>query len=115
MPAFGRIAVSYECRKAWRVIMGVFAVEIALDPWGILAWLVVGIIAGWLAGVVMKGSGYGVIGDLIIGLIGAVIGGFLFSLVGASYGLLGSIIVAFIGACILIAVVRLVRGGRARF
>jgi uncharacterized membrane protein YeaQ/YmgE (transglycosylase-associated protein family) len=95
--------------------MGVFAVEIALDPWGILAWLVVGIIAGWLAGVVMKGSGYGVIGDLIIGLIGAVIGGFLFSLVGASYGLLGSIVVAFIGACILIAVVRLVRGGRARF
>jgi uncharacterized membrane protein YeaQ/YmgE (transglycosylase-associated protein family) len=115
MPAFGRIAVSDEFRKVWRIVMSVFAVEIALDPWGLLAWLVVGVIAGWLAGVVMKGSGYGVIGDLIIGLIGAVIGGFIFSLVGASYGLLGSIFVAFIGACILIAVVRFARGGRTRF
>jgi uncharacterized membrane protein YeaQ/YmgE (transglycosylase-associated protein family) len=115
MPAFGRFAVSDEFRKVWRIVMSVFAVEIALDPWGLLAWLVVGVIAGWLAGVVMKGSGYGVIGDLIIGLIGAVIGGFIFSLVGASYGLLGSIFVAFIGACILIAVVRFARGGRTRF
>jgi len=94
--------------------MSIFASDLP-DPWWILTWLVIGIVAGWLAGVVMKGSGYGLIGDLIIGLIGSLIGGFLFSLVGASYGLLGSIIVAFIGACILIALVRLVRGGRARF
>jgi uncharacterized membrane protein YeaQ/YmgE (transglycosylase-associated protein family) len=95
--------------------MGIFA-EIALDPVSVITWLVVGIVAGWLAGLVMKGSGYGVVGDLIIGLIGAFVGGFLFSLVGGAYGgLLGSILIAFIGACILIVVVRFVTRGRTRF
>jgi uncharacterized membrane protein YeaQ/YmgE (transglycosylase-associated protein family) len=91
--------------------------EIALDPVSIIAWIVVGIVAGWLAGLVMKGSGYGVVGDLIIGLIGALVGGFLFSAVGvwASGGLVGSILVAFIGACILIFVVRFLSRGRSRF
>jgi uncharacterized membrane protein YeaQ/YmgE (transglycosylase-associated protein family) len=94
--------------------MGIFA-DIALDPVSIILWIVVGVVAGWLAGVVMKGSGYGLIGDLIIGLVGAVVGGFVFSLFGAGAGgLLGSIVVAFIGACILIAVVRFVSGGRSR-
>jgi uncharacterized membrane protein YeaQ/YmgE (transglycosylase-associated protein family) len=111
---FGSIVFHYESRKLGRMVMGIFA-DIVLDPWGILGWVVVGVIAGWLAGVVMKGSGYGVVGDLVIGLIGALVGGFIFSLFGAGYGgLLGSIIVAFIGACILIAVVRFVRGGRTR-
>jgi uncharacterized membrane protein YeaQ/YmgE (transglycosylase-associated protein family) len=96
-----------------RIVMGILAV--VLDPVGIILWIVVGVVAGWLAGVVMKGSGYGVIGDLIIGLIGALVGGFVFSLFGAAYGgLLGSILVAFIGACILIAIVRFVSGGRSR-
>jgi uncharacterized membrane protein YeaQ/YmgE (transglycosylase-associated protein family) len=91
--------------------------EIPLDPVSIIAWIVVGIVAGWLAGLVMKGSGYGVVGDLIIGLIGALVGGFLFSAVGvwASGGLVGSILVAFIGACILIFVVRFLSRGRSRF
>ncbi len=95
--------------------MSVFA-DIAIEPTSLIIWLVVGIVAGWLAGVVMKGSGYGVLGDLIIGLIGAVAGGFLFSAAGwASGGFLGSILVAFIGACILIFVVRFFRRGRSRF
>lgn len=72
-------------------------------------WLVVGLIAGFLASVVMRGGGYGIIGDIIAGLIGAFIGGWLFGLLGISTGggVVGSIIVAFVGACILIAILRL--------
>lgn len=83
---------------------------------GILSWIVLGLIAGFLASVVMKGGGYGIIGDIIVGIIGALIGGFVFSLFGAGgvTGLnIGSIIVAFIGACILIAILRAVSGRRA--
>jgi uncharacterized membrane protein YeaQ/YmgE (transglycosylase-associated protein family) len=88
--------------------MSVFA-EIDLNPGGIIAWLVVGLLAGWLAGKVMSGAGYGLIGDLIVGLIGAVIGGFVFGLlVSGDVGLWGSIAVAFLGACLLIFIVRAV-------
>ena len=85
-----------------------------LDPGGLIAWLVVGLIAGWLAGQFMRGGGYGLVGDIIVGIIGAFIGGFIFSLLlpGTSAGLIGSIIVAFIGACILIAILRAVSGSR---
>jgi uncharacterized membrane protein YeaQ/YmgE (transglycosylase-associated protein family) len=86
-----------------------------LDPGGILAWLVVGLVAGWLAGKVSRGSGYGLIGDVVVGLIGALIGGFLAGLIfHGSVGLLGSIIIAFIGAVILLAVLRAFSGRRAR-
>ena len=83
-----------------------------LDPGGIIAWLVVGLIAGWLAGMVMKGGGYGVVGDIVVGIIGAFVGGFVFSLItgGGTAGFWGSIAVAFIGAVILIAIVRALPG-----
>jgi uncharacterized membrane protein YeaQ/YmgE (transglycosylase-associated protein family) len=83
-----------------------------LNPGGILAWLLVGLVAGWLAGQFMKGSGYGLIGDIIMGVIGAFVGGLLFSflLPGSSVGLLGSIVVAFIGAVVLILAVRALPG-----
>lgn len=73
----------------------------------ILALLIVGLVAGWIAGLVMKGEGYGIIGDIIVGIIGAVIGGWLFGLlgVGAGAGIIGSIIVAAIGAIILVFLV----------
>ena len=75
----------------------------------VLWWLVVGLVAGFLASLVMRGGGYGIVGDIIVGLVGAFIGGFLASLVGlGSSGLIGTIIIAFIGACILIAILRLV-------
>lgn len=78
----------------------------------ILAWIIVGLIAGWLAGYVMKGGGYGVVGDIIIGIIGALIGGFLTSALFGTNAVSGlnlvSIIVAFIGAVILIAILRAV-------
>ncbi|MBI4505341.1 MAG: GlsB/YeaQ/YmgE family stress response membrane protein [Chloroflexi bacterium] len=79
-----------------------------LDPGGIVAWLIVGLIAGWLAGVVMRGGGYGIVGDIIIGLVGAFIGGFIFSLLGVAgqAGFIGSIVVAFVGAVMLIAILR---------
>ena len=73
-----------------------------------LIWfLLIGLIAGWLAGQFMRGGGYGIIGDMIVGVIGAVLGGWLFGLLGINAGgLIGSIIVAFIGAVILIAILR---------
>jgi len=77
-----------------------------------LVWfLLIGLIAGWLAGRVMRGGGYGVVGDMIVGVIGALIGGWLFSTLGISAGggLIGAIIVAFIGAVILIALLRMLR------
>jgi uncharacterized membrane protein YeaQ/YmgE (transglycosylase-associated protein family) len=82
----------------------------------VIWWLVVGLIAGLLASVVMRGGGYGIVGDIIVGIIGAFLGGWLFSLLGVSTGdgLIGSIIVAFIGACILIAILRAVSGGFSR-
>ena len=73
----------------------------------LLLFLLIGLIAGWLAGVVMKGGGYGIIGDIILGILGSFVGGFLFSLLGlGASGLVGSIIVAFVGAIVLIFIMR---------
>ena len=86
-----------------------------LEPGGLIAWLVVGLIAGWLAGQFMKGGGYGIIGDIVLGIVGSFIGGFVFSLLlpGSSVGLIGSIVVAFVGAVILIALARALTRGRS--
>lgn len=73
-------------------------------------FIIIGLVAGWLAGVIMKGGGYGVVGDIVVGIIGAVLGGWLFSAMGvATGGLLGAIIVATIGAIILIALLRVIK------
>ena len=73
----------------------------------LLVLLLIGLIAGWLAGVVMRGGGYGIVGDMIIGILGSLVGGFLFSLLGlGASGFLGSIIVAFVGAVVLIFIMR---------
>jgi len=84
---------------------------------GILSWIVVGLIAGWLAGLVVKGGGYGCVGDIIVGVIGGLLGGW-----GASYffhmgdpmsGInLPSIGVAFVGAVIFVVILRLISGKR---
>lgn len=88
----------------------------ALTPGGLIAWLIVGLIAGFLASRIMRGRGYGIIGDIIVGLIGAFIGGLIANLLipGATFGFWGSIVVAFIGACILIAILRAISGGLRR-
>ena len=77
----------------------------------LLWFLIVGLVAGWLAGVLVKNGGFGVIGDLVVGVIGALLGGWLFSTLGASAGggLLGSIIVTLVGAVVLLFIVRLVK------
>jgi uncharacterized membrane protein YeaQ/YmgE (transglycosylase-associated protein family) len=91
----------------------VLAADVALTT--IVWWLVVGLIAGFLASVVMRGGGYGIIGDIVIGIVGAIIGGFLASLLGISAGgFVGTIIIAFIGAVILIAILRAVSGSYGR-
>jgi uncharacterized membrane protein YeaQ/YmgE (transglycosylase-associated protein family) len=78
---------------------------------GLLAWIVVGLIAGWLAGVIMKGGGYGVVADIVLGMLGGIVGGWLFGVLGIwpGGGLLGSILIAFVGAVVLIAVTRVLR------
>jgi uncharacterized membrane protein YeaQ/YmgE (transglycosylase-associated protein family) len=74
-------------------------------------FLLIGLVAGWLAGQLVGGGGFGVIGDIIVGVIGALLGGFLFSSLGVSSGggLLGAIIVATIGAILFIFVLRLIK------
>ncbi|MDQ7830490.1 MAG: GlsB/YeaQ/YmgE family stress response membrane protein [Desulfovibrionaceae bacterium] len=76
----------------------------------LLWFLLVGLIAGWLAGVLVKGGGFGLVGDLLVGVLGAVIGGYLFgSAIIGVHGLLGSILVATLGAVILLVLLRVVR------
>jgi uncharacterized membrane protein YeaQ/YmgE (transglycosylase-associated protein family) len=75
----------------------------------VIWFLIVGVVAGWLAGLLLKGGGFGLIGDLVVGILGALIGGLLFggSLLGG--GLLGSIVVATLGAVILLVVLRVIK------
>jgi len=74
-------------------------------------FILVGLVAGWLAGQFMKGGGFGVVGDIVVGIVGALIGGFLFSKMGVSTGggLIGAIVVATIGAVVLIVLLRLIK------
>jgi uncharacterized membrane protein YeaQ/YmgE (transglycosylase-associated protein family) len=89
------------------------AINLSLS--NVLWWLLVGLVAGFLASRVMRGGGYGLIGDIVVGLIGAFIGGWLAGFLGlGSYGLIGTIVVAFIGACILLAILHAVTRGAPR-
>ena len=74
-------------------------------------FILIGLAAGWLAGQLMKGGGFGVFGDIIVGVIGALIGGYLFRYFGISAGggLLGALIVATIGAIVLLFLLRLIK------
>ncbi len=76
----------------------------------LLVFLFMGLIAGWLAGVLFKGSGFGILGDIIVGVIGAEIGGWIFGKLGLSaYGFGGAVLMAFVGAVALLVVIKLVR------
>lgn len=87
---------------------------LALQPGGILAWIVVGLLAGWLAGLITRAEGFGCFGNIVIGLLGAAIGGFLFSLFGSTdrAGFWESVAVATLGAIVLLALAR--AAGRPR-
>ena len=80
-----------------------------MEPQGIIIWLVIGAVAGWLAGLIVKGGGYGIIGDIVVGIIGSVVFGWLFGALGygSGMGIIGSIVASTIGAVILIFVLRL--------
>lgn len=85
---------------------------------GILSWIVVGLIAGWLAGLVMRGGGYGILGDIIIGIVGALVGGFiasaLFNVPDPLSGInLTTIFISFLGAVLMIAILRMIGGRRS--
>jgi uncharacterized membrane protein YeaQ/YmgE (transglycosylase-associated protein family) len=83
----------------------------------ILVWLFVGLVAGLLASVVVRGSGYGLVGDIVLGITGAIVGGWAFRELGwrpPFSGLSGTIAVAFVGAVVVLAAVRLLVGARAR-
>lgn len=81
---------------------------------GLIIALIVGGIAGWLAGLVVQGTGFGLVGDIVVGILGALIAGFLFPYFGLTLtlggGILGAIIMAFIGAVILLVIVRVIKG-----
>jgi uncharacterized membrane protein YeaQ/YmgE (transglycosylase-associated protein family) len=82
--------------------------------YGFIGWILIGLIAGWLAGKVTRGRGFGLIADLFLGLIGAVIGGWIFGRLGVtSFGFIGSLAAATVGAVVLVAVARLFSGSSA--
>jgi uncharacterized membrane protein YeaQ/YmgE (transglycosylase-associated protein family) len=73
-------------------------------------FIIIGIIAGWLAGKIMRGAGFGLLGDLVIGIIGALLGGFIFGQLGISAGgLVGALVTATIGAIVLLFLIRLIK------
>ena len=83
-------------------------------PRGLLAWLFLGLVAGWLAGKLSRGRGYGCIGDIILGLLGSVVGGWIFTklgIVSAANSFLYSLAAATLGAVVLVAIVHLFTGG----
>jgi len=78
---------------------------------GLIVWIVVGLIAGWAAGKIMKGSGYGVLGDIVLGILGGIFGGWILGVLGlySGGGLIPSILTAIIGAVLLVALVRMIK------
>jgi len=86
-----------------------------LDPGSWISWIIVGLIAGAIAARVVAGRGFGCLADIVVGVAGALIGGFLLGAVfhvTGTVGFWGSIIVAFIGAAVLLSVLKLLSGGR---
>ena len=86
-----------------------------LQPGGFIAWLVIGLLAGAIAGRLVRGRGYGCLVDVVVGILGAVIGGFLVGLVlpvSQAYGFIGSLLVAILGAVVLLAFIRLLSPSR---
>jgi len=90
-------------------------IETSGEAMTFLTWIIVGLVAGVLASLVMGGTGYGLIGDIIVGIVGAFVGGWIFASLGVSSpwgGLPGTIFIAFIGAVVLLFLLRLIRGAR---
>ena len=83
-----------------------------MESTGLIMFLVIGGVAGWLAGLLMKGRGFGLLGNIVVGIIGSFIGGFLANVVGiAATGILGSILLATAGAAVLLFLIGLIKKG----
>ena len=82
-----------------------------MDPVGIVVWLAIGALSGWLAGQLVKGYGFGLVGNIVVGIVGAIIGGWLFSQFGAAGGggFVGSIVTSVVGGVVLLFLIGLVR------
>ncbi len=80
------------------------------QPGSLIAWIMLGLLAGWIAGQLTRGRGFGCVGNVVVGLVGAVVGGFLFSALGfhGPAGFLGSLLIAAVGASVLIFLINLV-------
>ncbi|MCO5762629.1 MAG: GlsB/YeaQ/YmgE family stress response membrane protein [Chromatiaceae bacterium] len=79
-----------------------------MDTHSLIIFLVIGAVAGWLAGLLMRGGGFGLLGNIVVGIVGSVIGGFLFGLLGITAGgFVGSLVTAVVGAAVLLFVVGL--------
>src|SRR2546428_2012092 len=97
------------------IAAGLLDSRLNLDPGSWLAWIVVGLIAGAIAARVVAGRGFGCIADIVVGVAGAFIGGFLFGAIfhtNVTVGFWGSIVVAFVGAAVLLGALKLLSGGR---
>lgn len=94
---------------------GLLASRLNLDPGSWLSWILIGLIAGAVASRVVAGRGFGCLADIVVGIAGAIIGGFLLGALfgaGGTVGFWGSLIVAFLGAAVLLAALKLLSGGR---
>ncbi|HEY4168530.1 MAG TPA: GlsB/YeaQ/YmgE family stress response membrane protein [Reyranella sp.] len=82
-----------------------------MEAYGIVVWLIIGALAGWIAGRLVKGGGFGLIGDIIVGIVGAFIGGWLAGVLGINIGsgFIASVITAVVGAVILLLILRMIR------
>jgi len=81
-----------------------------MDITGLIVFLAIGAIAGWLGSTIMKGGGFGLLGNIVIGILGAIVGGFLFGMLGLSVGgFIGSVVMATVGAVVLLFVVGIIK------
>jgi uncharacterized membrane protein YeaQ/YmgE (transglycosylase-associated protein family) len=81
-----------------------------MDPLALVLFLTIGLVAGWLASILTKGRGLGLVGNLVVGVIGALLGGFLFNLLGISVGgLVGLLVMATVGAIVLLLLIRVIK------
>ncbi|HEX7737076.1 MAG TPA: GlsB/YeaQ/YmgE family stress response membrane protein [Ktedonobacteraceae bacterium] len=92
--------------------MSVMMTGVHFEVSDLLSWLIIGGLAGWLASVVIRGRGYGCLGNIIVGLIGSVVGGFLASWlnIGGSFHFWGSVVISFLGACVFLFILQALTG-----
>jgi uncharacterized membrane protein YeaQ/YmgE (transglycosylase-associated protein family) len=84
--------------------------SVTMDVTSLLVFLAIGAVAGWLGSTIMKGGGFGLVGNIVVGILGAIVGGFLFGVLGISAGgLIGAIITATVGAIVLLFIVGLIK------